>query len=164
MMYSETRRKYSWMWLILGATAALGCESATGPTGAVELDMSAFRPVADSVISLPGLDDLREGDILAAELVLRNIGEDILVVSEYVASLIHLLDADGQSVPNLFPSISDRVVFDPPLDAPSGESTEIFWTSTVTPLLAQNPGLYSLSFIFVRTGSGASTTIEITAP
>ena len=37
------------MWLIIGATfAALGCGNVIAPTGAVELSMSAFRPVADS--------------------------------------------------------------------------------------------------------------------
>ncbi len=153
------------MWLIIGAMAALGCESPTGPTGAVELDMSAFRAVADSVRSLPGLVDLRGGDILEAELVACTTADDFLVISSYDASLLHLRDADGQSVPNRFPTISDRVVFDPPLDVPSGESIEIFWTFTVTPLLAQNPGLYSVLFLFFGTGlPPASTTIEITAP
>ena len=83
--------------------AALGCGNVIAPTAAVELDLSAFRPVADSVISLPGVDDLREGDILSAELVVRNIGEDILVISEYDASLFHRRDADGRSVPDLSP-------------------------------------------------------------
>ena len=154
------------MWLIIGAMAALGCESPTGPTGAVELDMSAFRPVADSVISLPGLDDLREGDILSAELVVRNIGEDMLVISEYNVAVLRFRDANGQSVPNLFPTNNDRVVFDPPLEVPSGESSELFWTFTITPEFAQNPGLYSVSFTFpgTRTSSLATTTFEITAP
>ncbi len=153
------------MWLIIGATfAALGCESATGPTGAVELNLSAHRPVADSVISLPGLDDLREGDILEAELEVRNIGEDTLVISEYNAALIRVRDADGQRVPNFSPNSRDKVVFDPPLDVPSGESIEFFWTFTVTPEFAQNPGIYSVSFFFFGAGVLASTTIEITAP
>lgn len=153
------------MWLILGATfAALGCGNVIAPTAAVELDLSAFRPVADSVISLPGLNDLQEGDILSAELVVRNIGEDILVISGYDASLFHRRDADGRSVPDFSPLNVDRVVFDPLLEVPLGESSKVFWNFTITPEFAQNPGIYSLSFNFVGLVVLTSTTIEITAP
>ena len=165
MMYSEMRRKYSSTWLIIGATfAALGCGNVIAPTAAVELSMSAFRSVADSVISLPGLDDLREGDILSAELVVRNIGEDMLVISEFAASLFHRRDADGQTVPDFSPLNIDRVAFDPPLEVPLGESTKVFWNFTITPEFAQNPGIYALSFTFMGIVSLTSTSIEITAP